>query len=301
MRGSWTCLASVGEHPCLRPEDGDTEVSLSDDLVLVLRGRPLPAEDQRVLAAFAAQVYVAYRQRQLTLQAAAAVPLAESDRLRTALLNAVGHDLRTPLATAKAAVSSLRSSDVEWSAEAAAELVATADRALDRLSALVINLLDMSRLQAGVLSVFPRVIGLDDAVSAALDEAAPGQSVDVDVPAELPEVLADPGLLERVVANLVQNALRYAPPGQLVRLAASSHAGRVELRVIDQGPGIPQRDLEAVFAPFQRRDDHPTDGSGVGLGLAVARGFTEAMGGTLTAEDTPGGGLSMVVSLPEAP
>ena len=153
LRGTWSCVASVGDDPCLRPEDGDTEVPVGDDLNLVLRGRTLAAEDQRVLAAFAAQVAVAYQQRQLAEAAEAAAPLAEVDRMRTALLNAVSHDLRTPIASAKAAVSSLRSTDVTWSAEDQQELLANADDALDRLTALVTNLLDLSRLQAGVLSV----------------------------------------------------------------------------------------------------------------------------------------------------
>jgi len=298
LRGTWGTVASTGDGAATRPEDGDAEVSLTEQLVLVLRGRPLPAEDQRVLAAFAAQVAVAYRQRRLSEAAAAAEPVAEADRMRTALLNAVGHDLRSPLATAKAAVSSLRSPDIVWEPAEEAELLHAADEALDRLAALVTNLLDLSRLQAGVLSAFPRAVGLDDVVSLALEHAAGGRPVDIDVSPELPEVMADPGLLERVIANLVDNALRYTPADQVVRLAASSHAGRVELRVVDRGPGIPESARGAVFTAFQRHDDHPSVGTGVGLGLAIARGFTEAMGGTLTAEDTPGGGLSMVVDLP---
>jgi two-component system sensor histidine kinase KdpD len=301
LRGTWTCVASAGANPCLRPEDGAAEVPVGDNLALVLRGRPLPAEDQRVLAAFAAEVAAAYQQRQLADAAAAAVPVAEADRMRTALLNAVSHDLRSPLAVAKAAVTSLRSADVEWAESDRGELLASADSALDRLTDLVTNLLDLSRLQAGVLSVFPRPVGLDDVVSLTLDHTASSGAVEVDVPADLPEVLADPALLDRVIANLVQNALRYRPDGAPVRLAGSAHGSIVELRVIDRGPGIPEADREQAFAPFQRRDDLSTSNSaGVGLGLAIARGFTEAMGGTLTMDDTPGGGLTAVVSLPSA-
>lgn len=303
LRGSWTCLASVGQDPCRHPEEGDTEVPVADDLALVLRGRPLPAEDQRVLSAFAAEVGAAYRQRQLQQAADAAVPVAEADRMRTALLNAVSHDLRNPLAIAKTAVSSLRSPDVNWAEGDRAELLDSADSALDRLTALVTNLLDLSRLQAGVLSVFPRPVGLDDIVSIALDHVAADNAdgVEVDVPDDLPEAQADPGLLDRVVANLVANALRHSPDGVPVRIAGSSHKQAVELRVIDRGPGIPHAEREHAFAPFQRRDDHSTSvTAGVGLGLAIARGFTEAMGGTLTMDDTPGGGLTMVISLPVA-
>jgi two-component system sensor histidine kinase KdpD len=301
LRGTWSCLASVGDDPCLRPEDGDTEIPIGEDLNLVLRGRALAAEDQRVLAAFATQVAVAYRQRQLVEAAEAAAPLAEVDRMRTALLNAVSHDLRTPIASAKAAVSSLRSADVTWSARDQQELLTHANDALDRLTALVTNLLDLSRLQAGVLSVAPRAVGIDDVVSRALDHTAHGARVEVDVPETLPAVLADPGLLERVIANLVENALRYSPAEQPIRVAASTHGERLELRVIDSGPGIAPDARESVFAPFQRRDDHATNSAGVGLGLAIARGFVEAMHGTITLEDTPGGGLMAVVTLPVAP
>jgi two-component system sensor histidine kinase KdpD len=298
-RGSWTVLAQTGPEPCLRPQEADTEVPLDDDLSLALRGRTLPAEDQRVLTAFASQVAVAYRQRQLTEAADAALPLAEADRMRTALLNAVSHDLRTPLATAKAALSGLADNTISWPAEDRRELLNTAGAALDRLTDLVTNLLDLSRLQAGVLSAFPRPVGLDDVVNQALSHVAADQSIDLDVPDHLPEVLADPGLLERVVANLVQNAVRHSPHDQPVRIAGSAHGQRVELRVIDRGAGISQADRQQVFEPFQRLHDHATsEDAGVGLGLAIARGFAQAMSGNLTIEDTPGGGLTMVVDLP---
>ncbi len=302
LRGTWTCVASVGLEPCLRPDEGDIEVPVDTDLSLVLRGRPLPAEDRRVLAAFAAEAVVAYRQRQLAEAAAAAIPAREADRMRTALLNAVSHDLRSPLAIAKATVTSLRSSDVDWSAGDRDQLLASADGALDRLTELVTNLLDLSRLEAGVLSVFPRPLGLDEVAELTVShlDAAPG-AVDIDIPADLPEASADPGLLDRVIANLVQNALRYAPAGTPVRLAGSVHGDVVELRISDRGPGIPEAERERAFGAFQRQDDHSTsDTPGVGLGLAIARGFTAAMGGRLTMEDTPGGGLTLVVSLPVA-
>ncbi len=221
--------------------------------------------------------------------------------MRTALLNAVSHDLRTPIASAKAAVSSLRSPDVEWTRKDQQELLSNADQALDRLTALVTNLLDLSRLQAGVLSFTSRPVGLDDVVSQALDHVEGSERVEFDVPGTLPEVFVDAGLLERVVANLVDNALRYSPPDRQARIAASAHADVVELRIIDHGRGVPPRERDAVFAPFQRLNDHAnSDGPGVGLGLAIARGFTDAMHGTLTLEDTPGGGLTAVVALPIA-
>jgi two-component system sensor histidine kinase KdpD len=261
----------------------------------------LAAEDQRVLAAFATQVAVAYEQRRLAEAAEAAIPLAEADRMRTALLNAVSHDLRTPIASAKAAVSSLRSREVRWTDDDRRDLLASADDALDRLTALVTNLLDLSRLQAGVLSVATRRVGMDDVVTRALEHVANSDDVVLDLPDTVPEVMADAGLAERVVANLIDNALRFTPAGDPVRVAASAHADMVELRIIDTGPGISASDRETVFAPFQRRDDHaPSSGAGVGLGLAIARGFTDAMHGTLTLDDTPGGGLTAVIALPQA-
>jgi len=221
--------------------------------------------------------------------------------MRTALLTAVSHDLRTPLASAKAAVTSLRSPDVQWTAEDREELLATADESLDRLSRLVDNLLDMSRLQTGALSVFPRPAWLDEIVARALDHLGPtSKDVIVDIPDSVPEVKVDPGILERVIVNLTSNALRYSPPGKPPLLAASALGDRVELRVVDRGPGIPADDRDRIFVPFQRLGD--TDNTtGVGLGLALSRGLTEAMGGTLEPEETPGGGLTMIVSLPAAP
>jgi two-component system sensor histidine kinase KdpD len=297
--GQWTLVAAVGADPAQAPPDGDAVAPIDDARTLVLRGRSLPAEDQRVLSAFAAQVGVAYRQVELAAAAAAVEPLAESERQRTALLNAVSHDLRTPLAAAKAAVTSLRAPDIAWGDAQRRELLGTADGALDRLTELVTNLLDLSRLQAGVLPVLRAPVGLDDVVSRALDHAG-ATDVEVDVPPDLPEVVADAGLLERVIANLVQNAVRYSPAGQPVRLAGSAHGDRVELRVIDRGPGIPADAVATLFEPFQRQGDTPGPGGGVGLGLAIARGFTTAMGGTVTADETPGGGATLVVTLQAA-
>jgi two-component system sensor histidine kinase KdpD len=297
----WACVGSAGDTPVQRPEDADVEVPVSGTLSLALSGRPLPATDRRVLGAFAAYAGVALEQQRLAAEAEAAKPIAAADRMRTALLTAVSHDLRSPLASAKAAVTSLRTPDVPWTKADIAELLATADESLDRLTHLVENLLDMSRLQAGALSLFPRPVGLDEVVARALDSVEPdGRAVTVDVPDSLPAVGADPAILERVIVNLAQNALRYSPPGKPPLLAASALGNRVELRVVDRGPGIPEEDKERMFVPFQRLGD--TDNTtGVGLGLALSRGLAEAMGGTLTAEDTPGGGLTMVVSLPAAP
>ncbi|HEX5288620.1 MAG TPA: DUF4118 domain-containing protein, partial [Streptosporangiaceae bacterium] len=298
--GSWQVIASRGEPAVTQPGEADVEVKVTDSLSLALRGRPLPATDRRVLGAFASYAAVALDQQRLAAEAQAAKPIAAADRMRAALLAAVSHDLRTPLASAKAAVTSLRSPDVNWTAEDHDELLATADESLDRLAHLVGNLLDMSRLQAGALSLFPRPAGLEDVVSRALDNLDPaGRDVRVDIPESLPEIDVDPAFLERVIVNLTENALRYSPAGKPPLLTASALGGRVELRVVDRGPGIPEKDRDRMFVPFQRLGD--TDNTtGAGLGLALSRGLTEAMGGALTADDTPGGGLTMTVSLPAA-
>jgi two-component system, OmpR family, sensor histidine kinase KdpD len=299
--GKWAQAGVSGELPVTRPEDADVEIPVGDELILAMRGRHLPATDRRVLGAFAAYAAAALEQGRLTEAAEAARPIAEADRVRTALLAAVSHDLRTPLASAKAAVTSLRSSDIEWDAEDHDELLATADESLDKLAHLVDNLLDMSRLQAGALAIFPRPADLSEIVARSLDDLGPAaRIVTVDIPDELPEVAVDPGILERVIANLIANALRYSPPGTPPALTGSMLRDRVELRIIDRGPGIPDEHRDQMFVPFQRLGD--TDNTtGVGLGLALSRGLTEAMGGTLEPEDTPGGGLTMALSLPAVP
>ncbi|MCX5093469.1 sensor histidine kinase KdpD [Streptomyces sp. NBC_00365] len=291
----WTCAGSVGPQAPTRPEDADVDMPVGDHMALALSGRVLPASDRRVLAAFAAQAAVVLDRQRLQHEADQAKELAEGNRIRTALLAAVSHDLRTPLAAIKAAVSSLRSDDVAWSEEDQAELLEAIEEGADRLDHLVGNLLDMSRLQTGTVTPLIREIDLDEVVPMALG-GVPEGSTDLDIPETLPMVAVDPGLLERAVANLVENAVKYSPADEPVLVSASAMADRVEVRVVDRGPGVPDEAKDRIFAPFQRYGDAPR-GAGVGLGLAVARGFAEAMGGTLNAEDTPGGGLTMVLTV----
>ena len=297
--GPWNCAGAVGPRPVSRPEDADVDVPVGDRLALALSGRVLPAADRRVLGAFAAQAAVVLERRRLSEQAADARRLAEGNRIRTALLAAVSHDLRTPLASIKASVSSLRAEDVRWTPEDEAELLAGIEDGADRLDHLIGNLLDMSRLQTGSVVPLVREFDLDEVVPFAL-RGVPADSVRTDIPEELPMVEGDPGLLERALANVIENAVKYNDSGRV--LVSGSHlrifgqGDRLEVRVADTGPGIPDEAKEKVFEPFQRFGDAPR-GVGVGLGLAVARGFVEAMGGTLTAEDTPGGGLTMVFTL----
>jgi two-component system sensor histidine kinase KdpD len=296
----WQVAASVGQDPPSRPGEADLQVPVSDTVTLAATGPDPRPEDLRVLSAFAAQAATALERQRLTQQAEQAQDAVEADRMRTALLAAVSHDLRSPLASAKAAVGSLRSHDVTWTPQDRDELLATADESLDRLIRLVENLLDLSRLQAGALSVFIRPAALDELIPLALDDLGPGgHDVIVRLPEDLPDCLADAALLERVVANLIANALRHSPPGSPPLLSASTLGDRIELHVVDHGPGIAPEHRDQMFAPFQRLGD--TDNTtGVGLGLALSRGLTEAMGGSLTPQETPGGGLTMVVSLPSA-
>jgi len=230
-----------------------------------------------------------------------ATRVAEADRGRAALLATVSHDLRAPLAAAKAAVSGLRADDARLTTDDRADLLAAAEESLDRLAHLAASLLDVSRLQAGTRAVFPRPTHVDEIAAAALEALGPHPwPVLADIPSGLPEVMADPAIAERVIVNLVSNALRYSPAAAPPRLTARAAGKRVELRVVDHGPGIAADDRKRVFQPFCRLGDLG-DRTGVGLGLAVARGLAEIMGGTVEPEDTPGGGLTMVLTLPVAP
>ena len=297
-------VACVGEAPCDEVDAADTAVEVGDDeFWLLLSGKKLPARDRRVLGAVANQAAGLVRQRELTEEAGKAEAIARADELRRSLLSAVSHDLRTPLAAAKAAVSSLRSDDVGFSPEDTAELLATVEESIDQLTALVGNLLDSSRLAAGVVKPELRDVYLEEVVQRALVGISRGTTgagrARLDrIKVEVGDVvaLADAGLLERVLVNLVDNALRYAPDG-IVRVNAGRVGERVLINVVDEGPGIPRGAAEQLFEPFQRLGDNDNT-TGVGLGLSVARGFVEAMGGTIGATDTPGGGLTVVVELP---
>jgi two-component system sensor histidine kinase KdpD len=303
LREGTGIVGCVGKDPCVNVDTADTAIEVGDDeFWLLMAGRKLPARDRRVLSAVAKQAAGLVKQRELTEEAGKAEAIAQADELRRSLLSAVSHDLRTPLAAAKAAVSSLRSSDVDFSAEDTAELLATIEESIDQLTALVGNLLDSSRLAAGVLRPELRRVYLEETVQRALLGISKGvtgfrrQGVDrVKVDVDDAVVMADSGLLERVLANLIDNALRYAPDSP-IRVTAGQVGERVLIAVVDEGPGIPRGSEDQLFAPFQRLGDHDTS-IGVGLGLSVARGFVEAMGGTLSATDTPGGGLTVEIDL----
>ncbi len=297
LRDGTGTVACVGDSPPAAVALADTAIDAGDDeFWLLLGGRQLPARDRRVLTAVAMQAAGLVRQRELTEEAGRAEAIARADELRRSLLSAVSHDLRTPLAAAKAAVSSLRADDVGFSPEDTAELLATVEESVDQLTALVGNLLDSSRLAAGVVHPELRPVYLEEVVQRAL-LSLPGNAVDrVKVEVGDAVALADPGLLERVLVNLADNAVRYAAHG-VVRVNAGRVGERVLITVADEGPGIARGDEDRIFGAFQRVGDQNV-GSGVGLGLSVARGFVEAMVGTISATETPGGGLTMVVDLP---
>ncbi|TGB35807.1 sensor histidine kinase [Mycolicibacterium peregrinum] len=307
QNGTAEIVACVGTKPCAEVDTADTAIEVGDDeFWLLMAGRKLAARDRRVLSAVAKQAAGLVKQRELTEEAGKAAAIAQADELRRSLLSAVSHDLRTPLAAAKAAASSLRSEDIDFSAEDTAELLATIEESVDALTALVGNLLDSSRLSAGVVRPELRRVYLEENVQRALLGISKGATgftregldrVKVEVGDAV--AMADAGLLERVLANLIDNALRYAPDGP-IRVSAGQVADRVLIAVIDEGPGMPRGAEEQLFAPFQRLGDHNTT-IGVGLGLSVARGFVEAMGGTISATDTPGGGLTVEIDLAAPP
>jgi len=304
-------VAEVVSHTAVAPDDAkvpeepasaegeQTHATADDEHDLVLVGAAVPADRQRLLAAFATHAGAILQRRTLQRAAGEAAALARDSSARTALLSAVSHDLRTPLAGIKAAIGSLRSSEVTFSAEDEAELEAAIEDSADRLDALIGNLLDMSRLQAGALVATPRPVDLGEVVPAAVAALSEPHRVDWSLDPAARVVMADPGLLDRVLGNVVENALRHQPPPGRVRVSTSGLGGRTQVRVVDTGPGVPESARERIFLPFQRYGDAPS-GDGVGLGLAVARGLAEAMDGEVSAEETPGGGLTMVIELPGA-
>ncbi|PXY27095.1 DUF4118 domain-containing protein [Prauserella muralis] len=295
--GQWRRVSEVGAGYCAQPGQADVDIPVTEDVHLTLRGRSLPAEDRGVLETAAGQALLALRQQRMAAAAAEAERKAQATELRTALLSAVGHDLRTPLTSIKASIGSLRAADLQLSPQDTDELLETIEVSTDRLAGLVDNLLDSSRLATGAVQPRLQPVGYDEVVALALSNLDGSASVRVDVGEDVPWVCADPGLLERVVANVVDNALRHGRSEQPVAVRASAYGEQVELRVTDHGSGLPKGAADSAFAPFQRLGDRDAT-PGIGLGLSVAKGFTEAMGGTIRAEDTPGGGLTVVISLP---
>jgi two-component system sensor histidine kinase KdpD len=286
-----------GEFPPKSPEDADVVVDAGPGLVMALSGAPLPASDRRMLDAFAAQAAAVLERNRLSARANDATRLRQSDAVRTAILAAVSHDLRTPVAGIKASLSTLADDTITLDDADRRDLIESASEAADRLDSLLSNLLDLSRLQTGSVRPVLEPVALDEILQQALRGIADSSVVD-ETEETFPLVNTDAGLVERALANLVENAVRHAPPAVPVRISAAVVPdGSAQLRIIDCGPGVRAADRERMFLPFQRLGDAPS-GAGVGLGLAVSKGLIEAVGGHLDAEDTPGGGLTMVVALP---
>jgi two-component system sensor histidine kinase KdpD len=304
----WRLTAAAGELSAGETErggaDGENIEEIDPVTRLVLFGRILPASDRRLLGAFGVHLEAQLERQQLVASRRQMLRLAESNTIRTSILRAVSHDLRTPLAGIKLAVGALRHDGARYTRDEQQELLATIEECSDRLDALVGNLLDMSRISAEAAHPLLRPVRWYEVIPDAL-HAVPEGRVRVELPANMPEVDADPGMLERVIANVVENAVKYAPDSDIVLVGAGGGLSAVtldghpagELRIIDHGRGIPAERVVEMFRPFQRLDD-AAQTTGIGLGLAVAKGFTDAMGGSLTAEATPGGGLTMVIRLP---
>jgi len=281
---------------CLGESSGDQQVmvaSAGDDLQLELRGPESIGVDPAPLNSLALTAGRLWRTQVLADQARRAEELSRIDELRASLLAAVGHDLRGPLATIKASAATLGEADLVLLPEERAELLTSIDEHVDRLNDIIANLLDLSRLQAGALSVQLAPTSLLEVMAGVVRLGA--SRVMLDIPEDLPLIKADAGLLERILANLVSNADRHLPAGEQVRIAAATHRNQVAIQVIDHGPGVDPHRYEEIFRPFQHFSDRAS--GGIGLGLAIARGFTEAMGGTLTPTQTAGGGLTMTLTL----
>ncbi len=265
--------------------------------ILAMRAVPASESDAALLRTFANHAALALERAQLREQAVRSELLEEVDRLRHALVGAVSHDLRTPLATMKVATSTLLHPVIPLSGAATDELHELIDVETDRLTRLVNSLLDMTRIDAGVLEVHrtPQSVGtLVEESVAALGPALGSRAVGVSVAPDLPDVDVDPPLIEQVLANLLDNANRHAPPGTPIEVAAEIRGGRVAVSVTDAGPGVPPRERDAVFDRYARFDT----GGRAGLGLTIAKTFVEAHGGTIWIEDAHGGGARFVFTLP---
>ena len=276
--------------------DAPRRLSLAGDLELRSTASELAPADEQLLEAYGGRLARVVEHRELQRVQMETRELSAGNDMRTALLAAVSHDLRTPLTAIKAGISSLRMDDIELDPDDRAELLATIEAGADRLDDLVANLLDMSRISTGMVPVhrFPFA-----AVEPCLQVLASLPSdAQVRLTGETEAVcLADPGLVERILANVLENAVRYAPDAP-IRLEVGTRPGHVVFHVIDRGPGVAEHEQEHIFTPFRRLGDATTT-EGLGLGLAVSKGFAEAMDGNLTAEATPGGGLTVVLDLPD--
>ena len=266
------------------------------------RATPLTHTEERLLRTFASQGALALERAHLVLTETRTKVLEESDKLKSALLSSVSHELRTPLATIKAAATSLQSESVDWNLDARRDLLAAIDEETDHLNRLVGNLLDMSRIEAGVLRIHPEPARLAPVVEQALTQLQPklaGREVQVDLPDALPDVMIDAGRIQQVLANLIDNAAKYSPAGLPILISATAQAAGVTVGVHDQGPGISSEHAQKIFDRFYRIDDaRIRNTGGIGLGLAISRALVEAHVGRLWLDSVPGQGSTFYFSVP---
>ncbi|PUA82968.1 ATP-binding protein [Nocardioides currus] len=295
----WDLVSAAGDVPddADSPDGPDaTTVAVDATHVLRLHGRTLHSSDMRVVEAFALQAGLVLEYRRLRDREARAAVLERAEETSTALLRAVSHDLRTPLATMRTSVDGLVAGEA-LSEDDRTSLLTSIRSATDQLVHLIDNLLDLSRISSGLVEPRLTDVSLEEVLPVAV-AGHPSDRLVLDLDEATPFVRTDPGLLERVVANLADNAVRHSPPDRPVRVGVHLHADTIEVRVVDRGPGVPSATRGRMFEPFQRLGD--ASPGGLGLGLAVARGLASSMGASVAAEDTPGGGLTLVVSVPRA-
>jgi len=291
-------LTSVGASAPVTTHAADFTSEIAPGVSLAINGPALTATDHRLLAAFVGQLSKALEQRELRHIAMEANALAKADELRTAILRAVSHDLRSPLASIKASVSSLRQKDIDWPQDVREDFLTAIESDTDRLTGIITNLLDLSRIEAGVLRPVLRKVLLEEILPTAVQGLDSGR-ITLDVPDNLVELNSDPALLERVLANLMGNALTWSPADKPIIVRAHERDNFVQIHIIDYGIGIPQNQRTTVLQPFHRLTDATTSG-GLGLGLAIADRLIASMNGRLELRDTPGGGLTAVVMVPSA-
>jgi two-component system sensor histidine kinase KdpD len=258
-------------------------------------------EEHRFLEAFAAQMGVAVERTQLSEQAQTARLAADREQLRNALLSSVSHDLRTPLGVIEGASSALLTAELSLDKEARRDLAETIHEEAERLNRRVRNLLDMTRLEAGAVRLDHEWQSLEEVVGAALGrvESPLGDGrVTVSLPPELPLVLCDGVLIEQVLVNLLENAIKYSPPASPIEVGARDAASEIVVTVADRGAGLPPGEEDRIFEKFYRSERNRTTG-GVGLGLAICRAIVSAHGGRIWAENGPSGGAAFRFSLPK--
>ncbi len=298
-RGSDTLPGGKRLFLPLRTESGPVGVIGIDREV---PGPLLTPEERRLLDALADQAAVAIERIALAKGLDEARVLAETERLRAALLTSISHDLRTPLAAILGAASSLRASPEKYGAAEREELLATLQEEAERLTRFVANLLDMTRLESGAIELTLEPSDIADIIGAALRRAGDvlaQHRVDVEIEPGLPMLRLDPVLLEQVLFNLLDNAAKYSPLQSRIRVRAAGDDELVEIEIADQGPGIPPADLERVFDKFYRVQAQDRRRAGTGLGLAICRGFVEAQGGSITARNRrAGSGAVLTIRMP---